>query len=74
VCTVCYDVLVEGTPPGLVAVDCLRKNVDETRLSRNWKETMILFKWAFCKVCLEMRRFKKDNDKIWYCTHCGSDL
>jgi len=34
----------------------------------------IVFKWAWCKTCGAMKRFKKDNDKIWYCRTCGSDL
>ncbi len=29
------------------------------------------FRW--CKICKAMTRWKKDNDKIWYCTKCGSD-
>lgn len=33
-----------------------------------------MFRYAYCKVCQVIRRFKKDHEKKWYCTRCGCDL
>lgn len=33
----------------------------------------ILARIQWCRVCQAMTRWKKDDDKIWYCTRCGND-